>query len=351
MTYQQMSLEVPNGTEAEFAFAWPDGLRHLGDPLSRRVRTGVAGDPPCPEANPGRDRASAALLGHPDRFDQLDLAIDPHMAICWAFMRPHARPCFSPELLRQIRLWQRGLRQEAERRRQSQERSLKYVVFGSRVPGVFNLGGDLGLFSDCIRTADRARLLNYAELCVDVAHDAASAMDLPVITVALVQGDALGGGFEAALACNVIIAEKSAKFGLPEILFNLFPGMGAYNFLSRRLDAARAEKIILSGRVYTADEMHAMGIVDLVVEDGFGEEAVRDYVDHNGRRHSAQRAIYWARQLLNPVRLADLRAIAGLWVDTALGLTEADLRKMGRLAAAQDRRRYHAGNPRAVAAE
>ena len=85
--------------------------------------------------------------------------------------------------------------------------------------------------------------------------------------------------------------------------------MGAYNFLSRRLDSARAEQIILSGRVYTADEMHAIGVVDLVVEDGLGEEAVRDYVERNLRRHQAERAIYWARQRVNPIRLSDLRAL------------------------------------------
>jgi DSF synthase len=52
-------------------------------------------------------------------------------------------------------------------------------------------------------------------------------LDRDVTTIALVQGDALGGGFETALSSNVLIAERSAKLGFPEILFNLFPGMGA----------------------------------------------------------------------------------------------------------------------------
>ncbi len=275
-------------------------------------------------------------------FEQLDLAIDPEGTIAWAFMQPHSRPCFTRELLLQIRELQAAICQEYARRRDTGEPPLKYVVLGSRVPGVFNLGGDLGLFSQLIRTADRQSLQNYADLCIDVVHAAAVGMNLPIVTIALVQGDALGGGFEAALACNLIIAEKSAKFGLPEVLFNLFPGMGAYNFLARRLDTARAEKIILSGRVYSADEMHAMGIVDVVVEDGFGEEAVREYVERNVRRFQAERAVYFARQLVQPVRLADLRALATLWVDTALGLAEADLRRIERLAVAQDRRRMPA---------
>ena len=340
MTYQDKSFQFANSPQPESGHAWAGGAR-AEHPASRSVRPGAAvpGRVPSPRF---------AGLGP---FDQLELTIEAPMGICWAFMRPHARACFSTDLLREIRRLQRGIRGEAERRQDAGEAPLKYIVFGSRVPGVFNLGGDLGLFGRLIRTADRAGLQQYAELCVDVVYDAAIGLDLPVVTIALVQGDALGGGLEAALACNLIVAEKSAKFGLPEVLFNLFPGMGAYNFLSRRLDVARAERIILSGRVFSADEMLALGVIDLVVEDGFGEEAVRDYVERNLRRHSAQRAVYAARQLLHPVRLTELRTLAELWVDTALRLTDADLRKMSRLAVAQERRRQAGSHPHAVAAE
>jgi len=53
---------------------------------------------------------------------------------------------------------------------------------------------------------------------------------LPLTTISLAQGDALGGGFEAALSCSVIIAERRARFGFPEVMFNLFPGMGPTAF-------------------------------------------------------------------------------------------------------------------------
>ena len=282
------------------------------------------------------------------KFGQLDVAIAD--SICWAFMRPDGRPCFTPSLLAEIHGFLPAIRAEHKRCERIQESLFKYFVLGSRTPRTFSLGGDLRMFERSIKSADRETLRDYAHRCVDVVYEAANSFGLPVITIALVQGDALGGGFEAALACNVIIAEKSAKFGLPEVLFNLFPGMGAYNLLSRRLDTARAEQIILSGRIYSADDMHAMGIVDLVVEDGLGEEAVHEYVNRNLRRHNAERAIYWTRQRVNPVRRSDLRAIVELWVDTALSLSEFDLRKMARIAAAQDRRRT-IGTAFAVAAE
>lgn len=273
------------------------------------------------------------------RFDHLDIAAERDGVIYWAFMRPHSRPCFTTELLVDVRRMQRAVREEYARRQQSGDPQLKYVVLGSHVPGVYNLGGDLALFNACIKAGDREALQRYAKLCIEVVYDAAVNLSLPVITVALVQGDALGGGFEAALACNMIIAERSAKFGLPEILFNLFPGMGAYNLLSRRIGTALAEKIILSGRVYSADEMHEMGLVDLVADDGLGEGAVMDYVNGNCRRHRAERAVYHARQLVNPVRLPDLEALAEIWVETALGLGELDLRRIERLATAQQRRK------------
>ena len=159
-----------------------------------------------------------------------------------------------------------------------------------------------------------------------------------MVTVALVQGDALGGGFECALAHDVIIAEKSAKFGLPEVLFNLFPGMGAYSFLSRRIGRTAAERMILSGRIFTADDLYEMGLVHSVVPDGEGVQAVNDYVDANSRWHNAHQATFKAGRRVEPVTLDELKDVVDGWADAALRLSETDLRRMARLAGAQDRR-------------
>ncbi len=155
----------------------------------------------------------------------------------------------------------------------------------------------------------------------------------------MVQGDALGGGLESALSMDMIVAERSAKMGLPEILFNLFPGMGAYSFLSRKLDAARAEKMILSGRVYSAEELHEMGVVDVLVEDGQGEEGIREYIDRQTYRHNAYRGVFQMRRRVNTIPKEELIDVVDIWVDAVLNLKEADIRKMARLTAAQDRRR------------
>jgi DSF synthase len=159
-----------------------------------------------------------------------------------------------------------------------------------------------------------------------------------VITIALVQGDALGGGFECALSFDVLVAERSAKMGLPEVLFNLFPGMGAYSFLSRKIGTAAAEKLIMSGTVYTAEELHRLGVVDILADDGQGENAVRDYIARNRRKHNAHKAIYRSRRRINPLTYEELRDIVDIWLDAAMQLEEQDLRKMTRLVEAQGRR-------------
>ena len=282
---------------------------------------------------------------------QIHQEIDEASAALWCFIRADASPHFSSALLHDVATMQAALPRLQAARREAGQAPLRYYVSGSRIPGVFNLGGDLALFMNAIRADDRQGLRAYARLCIEVAYNIHVAFHLPLITISMVQGEALGGGFEAALSADVIVAERSARFGLPEVLFNLFPGMGAMSFLSRRMDAARAEKMILSGRVYTAAEMEAMGIVDVVAEDGFGEETVRDYIAHDQRRHNAHYAMCQARRRVNPVTFEELSDITDLWVDAALRLTESDLRRMARLVAAQARRRGMAIAPERVAAE
>lgn len=216
---------------------------------------------------------------------------------------------------------------------------MRYFVLRSALSGVFNFGGDLGLFVDLIRAGDREGLLAYGRACISVIHTNTMAMDLPVVTVALVQGDALGGGFECALSFDVVIAERQAKFGFPEVLFNLFPGMGAYSFLSRKLDGVRAEKMILGGRIYSAEELYEMGLVDVLCDENQGNAAVLDYITRNARRHNAHQAIYHARRRTQPLPFSELEQVVELWVDAAMQLSEADMRKMLRLATAQERRR------------
>jgi len=311
--------------------------KKFGAPTLVANSADTAGFADC--AAPGQSLVPAHIEVASHRYDTLAVEVDPEARTYWCTMLPQGRGSFSPQMLQDMRGVQRSIKRMFTERAHEAQRPFDYFVVNSRVPGTFNLGGDLELFADKIRAGDREALRDYAYTCIKVVHTSHISFDVPVVTLALVQGDALGGGFECALSMDMIVAERSAKLGLPEIMFNLFPGMGAYSFLSRRLDAARAEKMILSGRIYSAEELHEMGIVDILADDGQGEEAVREYIDRHAYRHNAYRAVFQARKRINPVTFDELRDITDVWVEAAMGLSESDLRRMARLTAAQDRRR------------
>jgi DSF synthase len=300
---------------------------------------------PLPGNVPGRPRLDLVPTVPPPGLDwealagdyrTLALRFEPEEGVLWCRFRHADRPCYTAELLTEMRHLQRRLQRGLADAQEAMP--LRYLVWASLAPGVWNLGGDLLLFTRLIRAGDREGLRRYAHLCIDTLHANLTGLDLPIVTVALIQGDALGGGFEASLSDDLRVAERGCQFGLPEVLFNLFPGMGGFTFLSRKLGAAAAERMILSGRIYQAEELHEMGLVDILADPGEGEAALRAHIARHRRRHPVQTALAKVRQRCQPITHAELIEVTDLWVETAMRLDELDLRKMDRLAAAQRRR-------------
>src|SRR5262245_6133522 len=118
-------------------------------------------------------------------------------------MRPRRRPSYYLDLVDDFHAWQRGILAAFEQR----PSELRFLLLGSRTPGVFNLGGDLDLFAAKIRAGDRQALVAYGESCVRILHRNIQCLGLPMVTIGLAQGDALGGGFESLLSFNVIFDE------------------------------------------------------------------------------------------------------------------------------------------------
>jgi DSF synthase len=266
------------------------------------------------------------------RYDQKDKAL-------WYYLNPNPRPCFTPTLLNEISEFQVSIANNYDTIQSSSDYPVNYLVLASQIPNTFNLGGDLNLFAQHILDKNRDHLFTYAKACIGVLYENAVNLSLPITTISLVEGTALGGGFEAALSSNVLIAERSAEMGLPEILFNLFPGMGAYSLLARRIGTVEAEKMITSGQVYHAAELYEMGVVDVLAEDGKGKEAVSAYIKRHNRARNGMLAVHAARQRFHPITYEELEDITEIWVDAALNLERKDLRMMERLVQAQDRRR------------
>jgi len=215
---------------------------------------------------------------------------------------------------------------------------VRHFVMASDVPSDFNFGGDLSLFVLLVRARDIDSLKLYARRCVDLVWWLENAAQIGVHTSALVQGDTLGGGLESALLHHNVIFERSAQAGFPEVLFNLFPGMGAWHLTVRRAGTVVATDMILSGQIYTSDQLQRRGLVDLVVEDGEGELALERMVRSVSPRLRGTLAALQARRFAAPITYESLQSVVDLWAATAMRLNDRDLRLMERLARAQVRK-------------
>jgi DSF synthase len=264
---------------------------------------------------------------------QIDCLHDISNATLWSFMEFDGRPSYNTDLLADFHGWQRkiqALKEEAGD-------ALRYVVLGSRRKGAFCFGGDLDYFTECIEHRNSHALAAYGRSCIEILHRNWRTCESEVVTIGLVQGDALGGGFESLLSFDVIVAEKGVRFGFPEQLFGLFPGMGALTFLGRKLGTAKAEMLVRTGKLLTAEELFELGIVHVLAEPGQGVEATRRYVQKNSARHAAHFRMYQAMKRANPISLDELDDIVWLWVEACMTLDQHNLAVMRRLVSAQSR--------------
>ncbi|MCS6778489.1 MAG: crotonase/enoyl-CoA hydratase family protein [Geminicoccaceae bacterium] len=285
------------------------------------------------------------VLPFPSRHKTLDLdyphlatRFEPETGILWARMKHRERACYTPEIMRDMRDFQLHLR-DLYAGASLDDCPIRWLVWSSDAPKAWSLGGDLQTFTRMIRAGDEAGLRAYAHLAIDILHDNLICMDLPILTVALVTGDAIGGGFEAMLTDDLVIAERGAKFGLPEILFNLFPGMGAYSFLKRKVGPGLARELIEDGLTRSAEEMKELGLVDIVCEPGEAAATLRAHVADQAARFRTLKTLRQVRQRVDPVSKRELVDVVDLWVDLAMRLSDADLRRMDCLARVQERKR------------
>ncbi len=297
------------------------------------------------------EKNCAHLLPHPNsvwprrQFQQVDMEYDPAMRALWTYMKPIGIPSFNQDMIEELHYCFSELqRHQGLHIHEDEWKQVEFSVIASRRPGVFNLGGDLMLFLNLIREKDREGLLNYAMYCVDGIFTRITGYDASIVSISLVQGDALGGGFEFALASDIIVAEAGTRMGLPEILFNMFPGMGAYSFLARRVGMRKAEEMLFSGTIYSAEELAAIGVIDILAPTGEGEHVVRELIRKKSRQLNGARSIYQCRRQIWPVSHQELTQIASMWVDAALQIQEKDLQMMRRLLTAQGAQ--HGARPR-----
>ena len=157
-------------------------------------------------------------------YAQLHTRFDVERGVLWTQVRQDAVPCVTPELLKDLGKHHKDIENSQGRLLVEDElHEIRYSVLASITPGVFNLGGQLALFRQLIRNQDREALLRYAVTCIDVIFPRMRHFDLPLATITLIQGDALGGGLEAALASDVVIAERKCQLGFPKYCSTFSP--------------------------------------------------------------------------------------------------------------------------------
>jgi len=302
----------------------------------------VANSRPAPgadqaEPSDARRVAASRLAARLQALDlpELELEYDPATRAVWGFQAHCARPSYTPQMLKDIQAVQHALRSFYRESPRDAALAARFTVLASRTPGVFNMGGDLQFFVSCVETGDEAALRDYAMASIDICYRNYHACEAGLVTAALVCGDALGGGFEAAMACDLIVAEERARFALPEVSYGLFPGMGAYTFLSRRLGQARAERAILDSPILSAQQLYELELVNTVAPDGEGVAAMDRHLAWMSERFEAIFNVFEARRIAHPVSRAEMEEIGERWVQLAMRLPEARLRKMAKLAQAQ----------------
>ena len=278
------------------------------------------------------NQPTCTLFTDTERFTQLSGYYEAERHTVWMMLRAQPRPCFNHALIEEIMNLSWLVRQSGF--------AVDFWVTGSLVPEMYNVGGDLHFFVECIQHGRREALRAYARACVDCVHAASRGFDTGAISLAMVEGSALGGGFEAALAHHFVLAQRDARLGFPEIAFNLFPGMGGYSLVARRSGMKLAEELIYKGESHTAEWYEQHGLVDLLFEPGQSYVSTRTFIDTLRPKLNGVRAMLRARTRVLQLPRSELMDITEDWVDAAFCLEPKDIAYMERLVMLQNR--HHA---------
>lgn len=146
---------------------------------------------------------------------------------------------------------------------EAEQADARALVFTSAVPGFFVAGADLKLLGSA--DADVKLFDGYLNKVTTMTERVAK---MPLVSIAAIEGYALGGGLELASACTFRIASSTALLGVPEVKLGLLPGAGGTQRLPHMIGRARALDMILTGRNVAGEEAKAIGLIDRLVDEG-----------------------------------------------------------------------------------
>ena len=281
------------------------------------------------------------VYGLNNEFKQISTRYDVSHEVLWSFMhQTNMVPCFNGEILRELTEHHEEIAKTGGLLHLDNNiHHIRYSVAASLTPDVFNLGGQLTLIRNLALNREKEALKNYGLKALNVLVQRVFRFGInDLITISLLQGQTLGAGLEAALASDVVIAERKSMVGFPEIMFNLFPGMGAFSLLARKCSTKIAEEMILGGKIYTAEEAFEMGVIDVLVDDNDGVSEVYRWIEKNKKLSNGYLAIQKAKNRVNPITEKEMIDITLIWLDAAMKLNERDFKVMERFIRSQDKR-------------
>lgn len=186
------------------------------------------------------------------------------------------------------------------------EKDAHALIIHSELKSGFCAGADLRELYERSQTMEESAAVLGVRDFLERIHRVLNRIDAsPMTTIAAVHGVTFGGGFEVALVCDLIIADKMARFCFPELRLGLIPGFGGIPRLKRDLGNAAVRDLLLTGRSFNATKAQQIGLVSQVVAEGEALRAARATAAQIGKfdRHTASAA----KEFIKPIPYEDLR--------------------------------------------
>ena len=184
-----------------------------------------------------------------------------------------------------------------------QDKEVRAVILAGAGDRAFCAGSDVNEFPSLSGRVAEGKLINENAAYNQLA-------ELPLPTIAAIEGDALGGGLELALCCDLRVAASTALLGLPEVRLGVMPGSGGTQRLPRLIGLARSKELILLGEIIDAETALSFGLVNRVVAQGQAESAARELAGTLASR--------------GPVAVREAKAVLNATLDGSLAEGQAD---------------------------
>lgn len=179
-------------------------------------------------------------------------------------------------------------------------------IFSSARPQVFSAGGDLREMYRTAMTTSPKKRIGEVRRFLNRIHAVGNAIDTaPLVTIAAVHGVCFGGGFELALMCDIIVADKMARFAFPELRLGFIPGFGGIPRLSRDASNAFVRDLLFTGRTVNAARLHSCGIVSQLAGEGEALRIARAVAAQTTKYDAGAR--HAAKKFLKPLPRAALK--------------------------------------------